>query len=360
MAVAVLCIFDAVQSTPVAPKRSLDSTEMYYLAHDSDDATSSYKPLTKKARTSNDAAGASPQHVRRPSVDLNKVPSTHSLDSTELYSGARLPFEDGATSAHKHLEKGATPSSSSGSSSRQQVGSPSSSKASSNPPSSRHSTSETYESHSWNEKQSEPPTNDVFWHTQVPRRPRSSRARKGARGEASHSSLKTEAETHANALQTEYFDHRGVGSLTMAPGKLWHEPREVMDIYSTRGVIKAKALAIQEHVPGYPTSPKEYNFKSSGLMVKNRQLHRQRQTTGHNKHVRKTYTLMAKNQDKGLPLLKGVPLMLAKDVNMAARKRKPILPPGTILQDYRTLLSDDGKRDQVGGECSGFARSDGR
>ena len=306
MTIAVLCILDAAQSTPVSPKRSLDSTELYYLAHDSDDAASSYKPPEKKARTSSGAPSARPQ----------------------------------------------------------QVGSPSSNRVSSTPTLNWLSSSDAYESHSWNEKQSEASISDASWQKQIPSRPRSSKAQKGTRraGEAS-SSLNAGPATYMNALRTEVFDHRGRGSLTTAPGKIWHEPPEVMQVYSTKGVIKAKALAIQQHVPGYPTSPKEYNFQPSGLIVKNGQLPSQRQATGHNKHVRRTYALMAKNQEKRLPLLKGVPLMLAKDHSMDAsldgRQIRPELPSGAPLQDYRTLLSDDGKLKRGASECSTLLRSDG-
>ena len=347
---------DAAQSTPVAPKRSLDSTEMYYLAHDSDDATSAYKPLEKKARTSSGAAGAQLQQVYRQSVDQKKVPSTHSLDRTKLHNGAQQPFEDGATSVLKQQpEKERSPSSSLGGGKGQQMSSPSSNSVSSARPSSRLSSTDASKSSSWKGKQSKASSSDASW--QILRRHRSFSAQKGPRieGEASHSSLKTGPASHSNALQTPDYYRKGFKFLTTAPGQLWDEGPEITDQYSTKGVIKAKALAIQQHVPDYPMTPQEYNLLPAQRGTKRPQSLRNMKFRAHRDHVRRTYSRMATNQVKGLPLLQRVSLPVGqgdtKEARLAAMQSRLLLPSSTPLQDYRTLLSDSDKREQSVGEC---------
>ena len=360
-AVVLFCILDAAQSSPVSPKRPLDSTELYYGAHDEDEVMSSHKDLEKKARTSSGAAGATPQQEHRLLLDLNKVPSSYSLDTTEPSSGAHVPLKDGATSAHKHPEKEARPSSSSGGAKGQQVGSPLSNSVSSAPPSTRQASSDAYESHSRNEKQGEASTSDASW--QMSRRPRASKAQKGTRGaRKGSSSFKTGSTTQMNALQTSKYDRNGHKFLTSAPGELWHEGPEIKEKYSTRGVVKAKALAIQQHVPEYPMTPEEYSMVPPRRDNKRTQTLGERKFRAHRDHVRRTYARMATNQVKRLHLLDGVSLPVeqadSREARLAAMRRRLPLPAGAPLQDYRTLLSDSDKREPSDSECFTLQRCD--
>ena len=294
VAVVVLCTLDASQSHPVAPDRSLDSTELYYLAHDSDDATSSYKPFQKKARLSSSAGGANGQ----------------------------------------------------------QVGGPSSKSVSPTPPSTRQSFSNAYDSHSWKEKQGEQSTSDASWQMQVPRRPRSSSAQQKV--VVGVSSLKTGPATQLKARQRVKINRKGYKFLTTAPGHLWDEGTEITTKYSTKGIVKAKALAIQQHVPEYPTTPEEYPMILPRRESKSRSL-RRRRLIAHRDHVRRTYSRMATNQVDRQPLLKGVSLPVgqgdSRGARMAAMQRRLPLPTDAPLQDYRTLLSDSDIQEPPVGEC---------